>query len=90
VSSDICVLGAGIAGISATPEAARFGCKVIIVDALPALGGQAANSIIDTFCGSWEAFPDDRVHYLPSGSLAPAESLRRRVHDNIERTDQGP
>ena len=139
VSGDICVLGAGIAGISAALEAARLGRKVIIVDALPALGGQAVNSIIGTFCGFWEAFPDDHVHYVPLGSLVPAgaanliavgrcidadsaalssvrvmgpciamgaaaahaldlagrgsvaqidmASLRRRVHDNIERTD---
>src|SRR5262249_10592182 len=51
VSVDICVLGAGIAGVSAALEAARLGCKVALVDALPALGGQAVNSIIGTFCG---------------------------------------
>ncbi len=48
---DICVLGAGIAGISAALEAARLGRKVVLVDGLPALGGQAVNSIIGTFCG---------------------------------------
>ena len=51
VSADICVLGAGIAGISAALEAARLGRKVALVDGLPALGGQAVNSIIGTFCG---------------------------------------
>jgi flavin-dependent dehydrogenase len=51
VSADICVLGAGIAGVSAALEAARIGRKVALVDALPALGGQAVNSIIGTFCG---------------------------------------
>src|SRR6266576_4875234 len=51
VSADICVLGAGIAGVSAALEAARLGRKVALVDALPALGGQAVNSIIGTFCG---------------------------------------
>jgi len=48
---EICVLGAGIAGVSAALEAARLGRKVALVDALPALGGQAVNSIIGTFCG---------------------------------------
>jgi flavin-dependent dehydrogenase len=48
---DIVVLGAGIAGVSAALEAARLGRKVALVDALPALGGQAVNSIIGTFCG---------------------------------------
>lgn len=51
VSADIAVLGAGIAGISAALEAARLGRKVALIDALPALGGQAVNSIIGTFCG---------------------------------------
>ena len=51
VSADICVLGAGIAGVSAALEAARLGRKVALVDGLPALGGQAVNSIIGTFCG---------------------------------------
>src|SRR5947208_2457557 len=57
VSADICVLGAGIAGISAALEAARLGRKVVLVDALPALGGQAVNSIIGTFCGLFSNGP---------------------------------
>ncbi len=51
LSADICVLGAGIAGVSAALEAARLGRKVALLDGLPALGGQAVNSIIGTFCG---------------------------------------
>lgn len=51
VTADICVVGAGIAGISAAIEAARLGRKVVLVDGLPVLGGQAVNSIIGTFCG---------------------------------------
>jgi flavin-dependent dehydrogenase len=51
VSADISVLGAGIAGVSAALEAARLGREVALLDALPALGGQAVNSIIGTFCG---------------------------------------
>lgn len=48
---DICVVGSGIAGVAAALEASRLGRKVILVDSLPALGGQAVNSIIGTFCG---------------------------------------
>src|SRR5262249_33696901 len=51
LTADIAVLGAGIAGVSAALEAARLGRKVALVDSLPALGGQAVNSIIGTFCG---------------------------------------
>ncbi len=57
VSGDICVLGAGIAGISAALEAARLSRKVVIVNALPALGGQAVNSIIGAFCGLFSNGP---------------------------------
>lgn len=51
VQADICVVGAGISGTSAALEAAALGKKVVLVDGLPALGGQAVNSIIGTFCG---------------------------------------
>ncbi len=51
VEADICVVGAGIAGTSAAIEGARLGRKVVLIDGLPALGGQAVNSIIGTFCG---------------------------------------
>jgi FAD dependent oxidoreductase len=51
VSVDICVVGSGIAGTAAALQAARLGRRVGLVDGLPALGGQAVNSIISTFCG---------------------------------------
>jgi flavin-dependent dehydrogenase len=51
VDADICVVGAGISGVAAALEAARLGRRVALVDGLPALGGQAVNSIIGTFCG---------------------------------------
>src|SRR4051794_6120267 len=51
IDADICVVGAGIAGISAALEAAQLGAKVALVDGLHALGGQAVNSVIGTFCG---------------------------------------
>ena len=60
VSADICVLGAGIAGISAALEATRLGRKVALLDGLPALGGQAVNSIIGTFCGLFANGPHGR------------------------------
>jgi hypothetical protein len=51
VVSDICVVGAGISGISAAIEAARLGRRVTLVDSLPVLGGQAVNGLIGTFAG---------------------------------------
>jgi len=51
IEADICVVGAGSAGISAALEAAALGRKVVLIDGQHALGGQAVNSIIGTFCG---------------------------------------
>ncbi|MHA7874774.1 FAD-dependent oxidoreductase [Roseivivax sp.] len=51
IEVDLCVVGAGISGTTTALEAARLGQSVVIVDGMPALGGQAVNSIIGTFCG---------------------------------------
>jgi heterodisulfide reductase subunit A-like polyferredoxin len=48
VDADICVIGAGIAGVSAALEAAALGRRVVLVDAAPAIGGQAIGSIVGT------------------------------------------
>lgn len=58
LSADLCVVGAGIAGISAALTAAKLGRRVVIVDALPVLGGQCANSLIGLFCGVYGNGPD--------------------------------
>lgn len=60
VVTDICVVGAGISGVSAAIEAARLGRKVVLVDGLPSLGGQAVNSIIGTICGLFSNGPNAR------------------------------
>lgn len=57
---DICVVGSGASGVSAAIEAARAGNRVILVDGLPTLGGQAVNSIIGMFCGLYTPGQDGR------------------------------
>ncbi|WP_052144542.1 FAD-dependent oxidoreductase [Halalkalibacter okhensis] len=57
VNADICVVGAGIAGVSTALEATRLGREVVLIDSLPALGGQAVNSIIGIFCGLFSNGP---------------------------------
>src|SRR5262245_25763930 len=84
VTADICVVGAGIAGISAALEAARLGRRVVIVDAAPSLGGQAIGSIIGTIIGLFTHGPapyqitrgiaDDLI-----ADLTAEGSLHRRV-----------
>jgi hypothetical protein len=84
VSADICVLGAGIAGVSAALEAARLGRTVVIVDAAPALGGQAIGSIIGTIIGLYTH--GERPYQITHGiaddliaDLTEEGSLHRRV-----------
>ena len=48
ITTDVCVLGAGISGVTAALESTRLGRKVVIVDGAPAIGGQAIGSIIGT------------------------------------------
>jgi hypothetical protein len=86
VSADLCVLGAGIAGVSAALEAARIGRTVVLVDAAPSLGGQAIGSIIGTIIGLYTHGPrpyqithgiaDDLIKDLTAeGSLHRRESM---------------
>jgi hypothetical protein len=84
VAADICVLGAGIAGVSAALEAARLGRSVVIVDAAPSLGGQAVGSIIGTIIGLYTHGPEPYqiTHGIADDLIAEmtAEgSLSRRV-----------
>jgi hypothetical protein len=58
IGCDICVVGAGISGVSAALEAAKLGREVVLLDGLPALGGQAVNSLIGTFCGLFSNGPE--------------------------------
>jgi flavin-dependent dehydrogenase len=95
VSSDVCVVGSGIAGISAALEAARLGAHVILVDSLPALGGQAVNSIIGTFCGLFSNGLDGyrTVHGIADGILADlgrqgALHYRRTPHTTVVMYDE--
>ena len=51
IHADVCVVGAGIAGLSAAIESARLGREVVLVDSLPVIGGQMVHSLIGLFCG---------------------------------------
>src|SRR5687768_18506845 len=77
IGVDICVVGAGSAGISAALEAARIGRKVALVDGLHALGGQAVNSVIGTFCGFFSNGTSgyQTVHGIADGILRDRKSV---------------
>jgi hypothetical protein len=84
------VIGAGISGVAAALEAARLGRSVVIVDAAPALGGQAIGSIIGTIIGLYTHGPkpyqlthlvaDDLIRDLDvEGSLYRRKSMTNTV-----------
>jgi hypothetical protein len=90
ISTDICVVGAGISGVSAALEAAKLGKNVVIVDGAPALGGQAIGSIIGTIIGLYTHGPqpyqlthhiaDEMIRDLDAeGSLYRRKSMTNTV-----------
>src|SRR3984893_8975074 len=86
IEADICVLGAGISGVSAALEAAKLGRRVVLVDGAPALGGQAIGSIIGTIIGLYnhgaQPYQNTQRHGIADDLIADltAEgSLHRRV-----------
>ena len=79
VEADICVLGAGISGVSAALEAAKLGRTVVIVDGAPALGGQAIGSIIGTIIGLYTHGPKPYqiTHGIADDLIADLDEGRR-------------
>jgi hypothetical protein len=84
IKADICVLGAGISGVTAALEGARLGRRVIIVDGAPALGGQAIGSIIGTLIGLYTHGPNAyQITHLVADDLIKdltAEGALLRMH----------
>src|SRR3954469_24058914 len=84
ISCDICVVGAGISGVSAALEAAKLGRTVVIVDGAPALGGQAIGSLIVTILGLYTHGPQPYqiTHGIADDLIADLTtegSIHRRV-----------
>ncbi|MDJ1434372.1 FAD-dependent oxidoreductase [Halostagnicola sp. A-GB9-2] len=80
IEADICVLGAGISGVSTALEAAKSGADVVLADASQSIGGQAVGSIIGTLIGLYShgddpyqlthGIADDLIEDLePEGSI---------------------
>ena len=69
---------------SSVPSWARLGRRVAIVDGLPALGGQAVNSIIGTFCGLFSNGPNrfQLTHGIADGILKDL-GAKGALHHNV-------
>lgn len=88
IEADICVLGAGISGVTAAIEAARLGRRVILADAAPALGGQAVGSIIGTIIGLYTHGPNayQITHGLADELIADLTASGDLLRRHSERT----
>ena len=60
IRTDLCVIGGGLAGLSAAVSAARKGLKVVLVHDRPVLGGNASSEIRMWVRGASVRFPDYR------------------------------
>jgi len=70
LDADVCIVGAGTAGVSAAVEAARLGLSVCLVDGLPQIGGQSVNGLIGTLCGFYSSdAPPCQLHYGFAGDV---------------------
>jgi FAD dependent oxidoreductase len=96
LTADVCVVGAGIAGTSAAIESARLGRDVVLVDALPVLGGQMVNSLIGLFAGVFGNAPKYRqlTHgvfddiFADLGALGPGHLHFTKHHTCIVHFDE--
>lgn len=79
---DVAVVGGGSAGSTAAIAAARAGASVIVVDALPFLGG-TSTAVLDTFYGFWT--PGDRPRKVVGGIADEVVDALRRIGPVLHR-----
>ncbi len=74
---DVAVVGGGVAGIAAALAAASRGAHTLLVEAAPALGGNATGACVHTLCGLYHAAaPGDPLPANPGFPMRFAAGLR--------------
>lgn len=64
LETDLCIVGAGMSGVSCAVTAARFGLRVVLADACPWVGGQAVGVPIGTLAGLYSCGSRETVRLL--------------------------
>jgi len=93
-SYDVVVLGGGPAGVCAAVSAARQGAKVLLVEAMPALGGMATSAMVGPFMTSYDRNGNEQtvggifteiVRRLEekSAAIAPAEVESKTIYTSF-------
>jgi len=60
IDADICVVGAGAAGLMAALTSARLGRRTVLLEAMPTPGGQLVGALLGTICGLYSNGPSPR------------------------------
>ena len=75
LDADVCVVGSGAAGSMAALTAASLGQKVVLLEAMPAVGGQLVGALLGTICGLYSNGP--KPHRQTYG---PVDAMLRDLH----------
>ena len=60
IDADVCVVGAGAAGLMAALTSAQLGRRTVLLEAMPTLGGQLVGTLLGTICGLYSNGPRPR------------------------------
>jgi hypothetical protein len=76
IDADVCVVGAGAAGLMAALTSARLGRRTVLLEAMPVPGGQLVGTLLGTICGLYSNGPKPR-----RVTFGPVDEMLRYLND---------